>query len=86
MKRSWTAGLSEEKATEIRTDFIGSLATRRRLEEMINDKIKASTAFTRSKENYDVANWAYLQADAIGYERALIEIISLISDKSVEKE
>lgn len=81
MKQSWTKGLTPERVIEIRKDFISSLATRRRLEEIINDKLRVSSTNTHSKENYALAGWPYLQADNIGYERALNEIISLISDK-----
>lgn len=31
-----------------------------------------------SEDDYNVASWAYLQADKIGYERALKEIIDLL--------
>ena len=52
---------------------------------MLEDKCSASTKTSRSKDGYDSANWAYLQADARGYERALQEVISLISDNDVDK-
>lgn len=84
MKQSWTTGLNEEQTKIIKQDFKGSIVTRSRLAELITNKIRSSNATVRSKESYDIANWAYLQADAIGYERALNEIISLILDKSVE--
>lgn len=85
MKTSWTSGLDEQKAQEIRKDFKGSYHLRKRLDEIIMRKIKSSNDSVRSKDAYAISNWAYLQSDAIGYERALLEIISLISDDSVEK-
>lgn len=85
MKSSWTEGLTPEQATILRSDFKGSLFLRRRLEELSQKKIKASNINARKKDAYSSPSWAYLQADAIGYERAILEIISLISDDSVEK-
>jgi hypothetical protein len=85
MKQSWLEGLTPEQATIMKSDFKGSLGLRRRLEEISLKKIKASNTNARKKENYALASWSCLQADAIGYERALFEIISLISDDFVEK-
>lgn len=84
MKQSWIKGLNDERQIQVRSDFVGAASIRKRLEELLNDKIKVSQSTSRSKENYNISNWAYLQADNIGYERALIEVISLISDKIVE--
>jgi hypothetical protein len=80
MKQSWTSGLNKELATDVRTNFRESLVVRRRLVKMLNDKINASTKEGRSKLLYDNPNWALLQADQRGYERAFAEIIELISD------
>lgn len=85
MKQSWTLGLNEEKAKEVRSDFKGSFLLRKRLIELLNDKVVQSARTTRSKELYASPSWAYMQADSVGYERALFEVISLISDDSVEK-
>lgn len=84
MKTSWTSGLEPERALVVTQDFKGSIPLRLRLEEIINKKIKSSNALVRQRVEYEKASWPYLQADAIGYERALIEIISLISDSHVE--
>jgi len=85
MKASWTQGLDVEKTKEVRSDFKGSYLLRKRLVSILEDKIRVSTAASRSKENYALASWPYLQADAVGYERALNDVISLISDDNVEK-
>lgn len=79
MKTSWTKGLTPEKQEEIKRDFNASALLRERLAELIQDKIDTSIKASRSKDEYTNPNWAYLQADARGYERALSEIISLIS-------
>lgn len=84
MKQSWTNGLIAERAIQIKADFKGSYGLRERLSEMLTDKINTSNKQTRNKDNYAMAGWAYLQADAVGYERALNEVISLILEKEVE--
>ena len=85
MKTVWTAGLDEQKTIEIRREFVGGAILRERLQKILRDKIETARTTARSANTYENANWAYLQADQIGYERALFEIISLISEKDVEK-
>ncbi|MFZ3043585.1 MAG: hypothetical protein WA058_00535 [Minisyncoccia bacterium] len=82
MKQGWIKGTTPERAAIIKADYAGSAGARIRLTEMLNDKIRISTTVKRKKEGYDSPNWAYVQADVIGYERALSEVISLISDIS----
>lgn len=84
MKISWTKGVDRELAVDIRQNFKESLVLRRRLAVMLDEKIAASQKTSRSKAEYENPNWAYLQADARGYERALTEIISLIFENSVD--
>ena len=85
MKKSWTQGLDEQKSVEIKQDFKGCFPTRKRLSELLKVKIDAANTASLNKDNYSSPSWAMYQADKIGYERALIEVISLISDDSVEK-
>jgi len=79
MKTSWTKGLNEEQITQLRQDFVGGVLLRERLTHLLTEKQQASTKKSRNEEGYENPNWAYLQADARGYERALSEVISLIS-------
>lgn len=85
MKTSWTSGLDKNKSGEIRVDFAKAAGMRERLKVILEDKITSSNAASRNKENYALAGWPFLQADSVGYERALREVISLILDESVEK-
>lgn len=80
MKTSWTQGLDAEQKKDVVAGFKGSLVVRKRLSEMLQLKIANSLKGSHNKEGYDNPNWAYLQADARGYERALSEVISLISE------
>ena len=85
MKTVWTKGLKDESDKEMRAVFKSSLTLRRRLSTLLQERIESNNSSTRSKDAYNISNWAYLQADAVGYERALQEVISLINDDSVEK-
>lgn len=78
MKQSWTTGLAPDAQKELRGDFISSQVTRKRLIKLLEDKIEASQTTSLSKDGYDVPNWACKQADNVGYQRALKEVIDLI--------
>lgn len=81
MKVSLTKGLEGDFAKEVRANFKEALVFRKRLEEVLNEKIESARNNARLKSSYDNPNWAYLQADAIGYERGLREAISLLQEK-----
>lgn len=78
MKNSWIKGLDEQQKSDITSSYNASTLMRRRLIEILKDKSDTSNKTARSKTTYDNPNWAYLQADAVGYERALYEIIDLL--------
>lgn len=78
MKTTITKGLEAEKAKEVKAEFLSSAILRERLRHLLNEKITTNRTATTSKDAYGIPNWAYLQADAVGYERALNEVISLL--------
>lgn len=78
MKTTWTKGLTPEQTTEIKKDFVGAVILRQRLQALLSDKATLSREGSMAKDAYSNPNWAYLQADARGYERALSEVISLL--------
>lgn len=82
MKTSLTKGLEKDATEEMKGLFIQSLLLRRKLIEVLEEKIKSSNAERLSKDNYNNASWAYSQADAVGFERGLREVISLLEDKN----
>ena len=84
MKTSLTAGLDEEHASNVVDEFIHSPVLRERLIAVLNGKKASFRSETMSKTSYDKPNWAYLQADCNGYERAIDELISLLSSKKAE--
>lgn len=81
MKTVWKNGLTDDAKKRLEQDFIGSAPIRERLSKILTDKIEHSWTSSVGAEGYTNPNWAYLQADARGYERALKEIISLITEK-----
>lgn len=78
MKTVWIKGLDEVKKKEVEREFKESALFRKLLTEILNEKLKTKHNESRSKEGYASPNWAYFQADAIGYERAITEILSII--------
>jgi len=80
MKKSWTTGLDSDCANEIKMAFTSGLTLRKRLEELIRGKEDEAIRLGRSKDGYECPNWAYKQADLVGYTRALNDIISLIEN------
>ncbi len=85
MKTVLTKGLDKQKAEELEQDFKASAFLRERLTAILIQKTDALRREIRQKETYQSPSWAYVQADYIGYERAIYEVISLISSESGEK-
>lgn len=81
MKTNWTKGLTAEQAMELKKDFVSCPLLRKRLTELSREKIESHRKALVSKEGYANPSWAYQQADGIGYERALLEVISLLNDE-----
>lgn len=86
MKTILTKGLDDKKAEELVSDFKASAFLRERLSVILSDKVDALRREVRTKTKYESPSWAYVQADYIGYERAIYEVISLISSNSGEKD
>ncbi len=79
MKTDWLKGLDAQQKIECKSEFVGAARLRERLTALLEAKAESKRIATRSGNAYDNPNWALLQADAIGYEKALYEVISLIS-------
>lgn len=82
MKSVLFSGVDPKLEKELRGDFLSSYLIRKRFVEVINDKIESNRKSARQKVNFEKPSWSYEQADSLGYERALYEIIALISDTS----
>ena len=84
MKSSWTLGCKPQQMEEVRKEYASSPVLRERLHKLLQDKLDVSEQTSQAKVNYEKPSWAYHQADANGYKRAINEIISLIVTKSVD--
>jgi len=78
MNKIWFKGVEPDYVKEIRGDYASSLVTRKRLTQILEEKKKVNATGALSKDNYASPNWSMLQADNIGYQRALEEIIKLL--------
>lgn len=79
MKIAITKGLNEQESDEMRQAFAHAVYLRKRVIKLLNEKITVNNKATRTKDAYGIANWAFLQADAVGYERAMQEVIGLLT-------
>lgn len=78
MKTSILKGLGDDIKEEIKLSFNSSTVIRRRLSEIVRDKIATADKAAMLKDAYDCPNWAPKQADTQGYKRALTEVLSLL--------
>lgn len=79
MKTLWTTGVKDAKDKEaIRLEYMSSPVMRQRLQELIRDKRAKALDANISDAEYQSPNWAYKQADNVGYMRALKEICDLL--------
>jgi hypothetical protein len=85
MKTLIVKGLDEREAEEMRQSFVAGAFLRKRIRELLKEKADVSVAASRAKDSYNNPNWAYLQADAVGYQRAMHEIISLLTNESKQE-
>ena len=82
MKTIIVKGLNEQESDEMRQAFAHASYLRKRIIKLLQEKVDASNRTVRSKDAYGISNWAYLQADAVGYERAMQEVISMLTHEA----
>lgn len=80
MKKTWLSGLDDDAKELMEGYYNGSPLLRERLKELVENKIDNRRKESESLKSYDSPSWVYLQADNNGYNRALKEIIELISN------
>lgn len=78
MIETWTRGLDTQLTIDVKQNYRESLVIRKRLKQILKDKVEEAHNASLTKDKYDCPNWALLQADAMGYERALKLIDSLL--------
>jgi len=77
MKSSMYKGLSKEDKEAMKDLFEKSRLLRLRYKDVLEDKLRTSRDKSEGKDSYDSPNWALVQADQIGYNRAISELINL---------
>lgn len=80
MKTAWKKGLEEDSKQELTLQYNASYVIRDRLTTMLLEKIRVAQKGSLSSDAYNCPNWSLKQADNVGYQRALQEVISLLSD------
>ncbi len=81
MKIRWKQGLEPQQQLDLESFYKDSKVIRGRLTAMLRDIIEEKRAASVASATYDNPNWAYLQADRVGYERAIRDVIELINEK-----
>lgn len=74
MQAQWLANLKDPDRSNLEELILGNTKVLDRLSEICYNMLKSGDA---SKDDYDSPSWAYKQADKLGYQRALKQIILL---------
>lgn len=79
MKTTWTTGVkTPQEKDAIILEYKSSPLLRQRLDEILSAKRMKALDENVKDDGYDSPNWAYKQADHVGYMRALKEISDLL--------
>ena len=71
--------MDKEDIEEFKTLYRNAELLREIIVEVLNNKHENSDRVVSSKANYSNPNWAYFVADQLGYQRALNELKSLLT-------
>ena len=78
LSSKWKSKIPEDE----REEFEGLLLNAKRVLDVlaliIQDDIKESESRMQKRKGYESPNWAYQQADEIGNQRALMEVLKII--------
>lgn len=80
MNTAWTKGIRKgsQEDKDIRSSYAESYVIRKRLTQMLADKVDGKMKTAMSNDAFDSPSWAFLQAESIGYAKAMQEIIKLL--------
>lgn len=81
MKSVITKGLEPDQAKELKGDFLSAQLLRKRIVEVLYEKIESKR--TNTSRDYDNPNWNNKVAHMFGYEEGLKEVISILSEKDL---
>jgi len=76
--KTWTTGLSPDEKKELSLQLEQAEEAFLKLASILDQKIEGSVKRQRSRAGYESPNWMFEQADAIGYQRALSDVLTLI--------
>lgn len=77
MQISLLSGLKDDEKERIKELLLNSKSAFGRLREILEKKLKETSG--TSPKDYESPSWAYYQADKNGYERAVREVIALLT-------
>lgn len=82
MNTAWTKGLKKgsDELKDLEAAYAASGLLRKHLVRVLEDIYETETKSRISSNDYDSPAWAYKQADAVGYARAIAKVISILSD------
>ena len=85
MKTVMLKGLTDEQQIEMRQAFGHAIYLRKQIIKVLQEKMDSALKSNMSKDAYNIPNWAYLQADAVGYARAMQEVMSLLESEGADR-
>jgi hypothetical protein len=78
ISNTWKAGLPPNEVEELEMKLKGAEVIFKRLTYLFDQKKKDAVRTQLLQANYESPSWAHKQADSIGYQRAITELLSLI--------
>lgn len=69
---------SEDEQVGLRQSFVSAHEFRYALTQVLKDKQENARKSSLGSDRYECANWAYKQADNVGYQRAIEEILKYL--------
>lgn len=80
MKISILAGMTAEEKDMLKKEFHENSLLRKRLVAMLEERAMQNYKDLINTNSFDNPNWAYKQAEGVGYSRGISEIITLLND------
>lgn len=69
---------NEDQKAQVRASFLAAYEYRQAVINALQTKMEASRKASLSGDAYESNNWAYKQADNVGYQRAIEEILKFL--------
>lgn len=72
-------GIKRDEVEKYKQYLIHNKELLDRIVGILKNKVQTSSNEMRSQVAYDKASWPYYQADQLGYQRALTEMVNILS-------